>query len=288
MPGQPKDYTASRGYSGMTSLHAGSTEEVDFRATRPDDLVSTYLRQGCVLLRNFVDAAALARVYDITMKAYEHVDKFHVYPDQLRELGLPVYSDVLFSQPHYDVLDNLFGGHDYEIAEDTVSRRMASVREPPHWMEPLGPHLDAFLNAPQFAVNFWIPFQECGVDAPSLGVVHAPFAEILSFTGYQGGADVWVDPEPLGRFQFTQFRPEMKAMCRGRGPEAAAEMRERFRGRIRTPSFEPGDAMMLSNWTLHFTHATPAMTKRRENLELRFRSPASLDDILREHGIAGA
>ena len=33
--------------------------EVDFRATRPDELVSIYLRQGCVLLRNFVDADAL-------------------------------------------------------------------------------------------------------------------------------------------------------------------------------------------------------------------------------------
>jgi len=272
----------------MASLHGGSTEEVDFRATRPDEIVSIYLRQGCVLLRNFVDADALARVYDTTVKAYEHVEKFHIYPDQLREMGLPMYSDALFSQRHYDVLDTVFGIRDYDIAEDTVSRRMASAREPPHWMSPLGPHLDAFLNAPQFTVNFWIPFQECGVDAPSLGVIQAPFAEILSFTGYQGGADVWVDPEPLGRFQFTQFRPAMKSMCRDRGPEAAAEMRERFRDQIQTPSFAPGDAMMLSNWTLHFTHATPAMTKRRENLELRFRSSASLGEILSEHGIASA
>jgi hypothetical protein len=272
----------------MASLHAGSTEEVDFRAARPDELVATYLRQGCVLLRNFVDAGALAQVYDMTVKAYEHVEQFHVYPDQLRELGLPVYSDMLFSQQHYDVLDKLFGGRDYEIAEDTVSRRMASVREPPHWMAPLGPHLDAFLSGPQFTVNFWIPFQECGIDAPSLGVIQAPFAEILSFAGYQDGAEVWVDPEPLGRFHFTKFRPAMKAMCRARGPEEDAEMRERFRDRTRTPSFAPGDAMMLSNWTLHFTHATPTMTKRRENIELRFCSSASLDDILREHGIASA
>jgi hypothetical protein len=77
----------------------------------------------------------------------------------------------------------------------------------------------------------------------------------------------------------------MQAMCRHRDPAVIAEMHERFHDRIRTPSFAPGDAMMLSNWTLHLTHATPAMTKTRENLELRFWSSASLDEILREHGI---
>jgi hypothetical protein len=46
--------------------------------------------------------------------------------------------------------------------------------------------------------------------------------------------------------------------------------------------------MMLSNWTLHLTHATPEMSKTRENLELRFWSSASLEDILHEHGIASA
>jgi hypothetical protein len=38
---------------------------------------------------------------------------------------------------------------------------------------------------------------------------------------------------------------------------------------------------MLSNWTLHQTHATPAMMKTRENQELRFWCDASLDEILR-------
>jgi hypothetical protein len=43
--------------------------------------------------------------------------------------------------------------------------------------------------------------------------------------------------------------------------------------------------MMLSNWTLHLTHATPRMPKTRKNIELRFCSAASLEDILREHGV---
>jgi hypothetical protein len=94
---------------------------------------------------------------------------------------------------------------------------------------------------------------------------------------------VWFEPAPVKHL--THFRPAMKALCNDRDPAVIAEMRERFGDRIRTPSLEAGDAMMLSNWTLHFTHATPSMTKRRENLELRFRSSASLDDILCDHGI---
>jgi hypothetical protein len=264
----------------------GAMENVDFRTAEPDEIVATLLHRGCVLLRNFVDTVALARAYDVMVQAYEQVEIFHIQPDQLRQLGLPMYSDILFSQPHYDLLAKVFGGRDYEISAETASRRVGRTRQPPHWLPPLGPHLDAFIHAPRFTVNFWLPFQECGVDAPSLGVVEAPFADILSFTGYENGAELWADPAPVG--QFTRFRPAMQAMCRYRDPAAIAEMQERFGDCIRTPSFAPGDAMMLSNWTLHLTHATPEMTKNRENLELRFWSSASLDDILREHGIASA
>ena len=101
-----------------------------------------------------------------------------------------------------------------------------------------------------------------------------PSPTCLSFAGYQNGAKVWDDPEPKGHY--AEFRPEMKALHRNHDPDVIAQMRERFSGRIAAPAFKPGDAMMLSNWTLHQTHATPAMVKTRENMELRFWSAASL------------
>jgi hypothetical protein len=260
--------------------------EVDFRIAGADEIASAFLHRGCVLLRNFVDRAALVRAYDVVSQAYEKVEGAHVHPRQLRELGLPMYSDILFTQQHHDLLKKVFGVHGYEINVYTVSRRMGLASKPPPWMLPLAPHIDAFVNSLEFTVNFWIPFQECGIDAPSLGVIEAPFADVLSFTGYQNGAEVWVDPERIK--QFSRFRPEMAALCRFSDPATVAEMRERFHGQIRTPSLVPGDAIMLSNWTLHFTHATPSMTKNRENVELRFSSSASLDEILHEHGIASA
>jgi hypothetical protein len=258
-------------------------DEVDFRVAGPDQIASAFLHRGCVLLRNFVDPAALVRAYDVMLQAYEQVERKHVHPNHLRELGLPMYSDILFTQQHHNLLKKVFGVRDYEISIHTASRRTGLVAKPPPWGLPLAPHLDAFLNSLEFTVNFWVPFQECGIDAPSLGVIEASFADILSFTGYQNGAEVWVDPERIGLF--SRFRPEMMALCRFGDPARISEMRERFYDRIWTPSFVPGDAMMLSNWTLHFTHATPSMTKSRENLELRFCSSASLDEILREHGI---
>ena len=90
-----------------------------------------------------------------------------------------MYSDILFGARHFDLLREVFGDREYEISSDTSARRVGRVREPPHWLPPLGPHLDAFVHPPRFTVNFWIPFQECGIDAPGLGVVQAPFADVL-------------------------------------------------------------------------------------------------------------
>jgi hypothetical protein len=258
-------------------------EQFDFPTAEKRDIGSRFLNQSCVLLRNFVDTAALDRAYDMTLKAYARVDGYHIHPDHLRALGLPMYSDILFGARHFDLLREVFGDRDYEISADTSARRVGRVRAPPHWLPPLGPHLDAFVHPPRFTVNFWIPFQECGIDAPGLAAVQAPFADVLEFAGYRDGTKIWDDPEPRGNY--TCFRPAMKALHRNHDPDVMAEMRQRFAGRIAAPAFKPGDAMMLSNWTLHQTHATPSMTKTRENVELRFWSAASLHDILREHGI---
>ncbi len=86
-------------------------EQFDFPTTETKDIVSTFLNQSCVLLRNFVDAAALARAYDMTLRAYERVDGYHVHPDHLRQLGMPMYSDILFRSVavHGQFLDTVSG-----------------------------------------------------------------------------------------------------------------------------------------------------------------------------------
>src|SRR3984885_9086302 len=173
-------------------------EQFVFPTAEKRDIGSRFLNQSCVLLRNFVDTAALDRAYDMTLKAYARVDGYHIHPDHLRALGLPMYSDILFGARHFDLLREVFGDRDYEISADTSARRGGRVRAPPHWLPPLGPHLDAFVHPPRFTVNFWIPFQECGIDAPGLAAVQAPFADVLEFAGYRAGRKIWDDPEPRG------------------------------------------------------------------------------------------
>ena len=103
-------------------------EQFDFPTAETKDIISTFLNQSCVLLRNFVDAAALERAYDMTLKAYERIDGYHVHPHHLREFGLPMYSDVLFGRRHFDLLREVFGKREYEISSETSARRMGHVR----------------------------------------------------------------------------------------------------------------------------------------------------------------
>jgi hypothetical protein len=260
--------------------------EFDFRTAALDGIVDSYLRNGCALLRNFVESDALAAAYDLMRSTYPEVEAFHIHPHHLHDRGRPMFSDLLFTQRSHELLAHVFGDHEVSISRQTASRRLnyTLVREPPNWLRPLAPHIDAFFHPAEFTVNVWVPFQACGHDAPSLGVVAAPFSEVLDFVGFDPDAEGWGEGPP--RWNYPRFRQQMVAMHDRRDPLMTAEMRDRFAGRVWQPSFEPGDAMMLSNWTLHFTHFTPAMSKRRESLELRFESNASLDEILSEHAIA--
>ncbi len=99
-------------------------EQFDFPTAETKDIVSTFLNRSCVLLRNFVDAAALDRAYDMTLKAYAQVDGYHIHPHHLRQLGMPMYSDILFGERHFDLLREVFGDRPYEISSDTSARRV--------------------------------------------------------------------------------------------------------------------------------------------------------------------
>ena len=141
--------------------------------------------------------------------------------------------------------------------------------------------MDVFYHPLEFTVNFWVPFIDCGLDLPSLGVFCAPFEEAARYTKYDGGVDP--DPGSPGRaagWHFDRFDPAMWSLAIGEG-QAFQSACESF-GRVWTPAYLKGDAMMLSNWTLHFTHAPLSKDgrRRRDNVELRFTSEQSLSQIL--------
>src|SRR5262249_2783011 len=152
----------------------------------------------------------------------------------------------------------------------TTSRRVSRVGEhlqASQWQSPLPPHIDACFHPLQFTVNLWTPFVACGVDAPALGVACVTIPEVMEYAGFRpsGGARERDD-------NFADFDPAMYEMWM-KDATRVERFYAAFGERVWRPQYNPGDAMMMSNWTLHFTHATPDMRGRRGNVELRFIAP---------------
>jgi hypothetical protein len=220
---------------------------------------------------------ALIRAVD---DLYADISDIHVYPRDLRGRGLPQFHEYIFEEKQNALLAEIFES-EYSVSEDTATRRIDNTGGGGQWQVPLGPHLDAFFHAFAFTVNFWVPFRDCGIDTPSLAVVRAPFRDILDFCRYDGGSEL--GGGHAGGWNFARFDPVMWALAGEVDPIAVENFRTAFADRIWTPAYSLGDAMMLSNWTLHFTHASPDMTNRRGNVELRFRSDQTLSQTMDRH-----
>jgi hypothetical protein len=257
--------------------------EVSFAEIPPRDIIARFFRDGHVVLRNFIDPAVLSEFRKTLDAVHDKVKFFHVFNRQFIELGLPDFHRHLFDERHYQLLKELFGPFEYTIHDGTGSRHVDSIdalASEAQWMAPLAPHLDAFFHLFEFTVNFWVPLQPCGVDAPGLGVVRANLDEVISFTRYDGHPAVCGGD---GAWNFANFDPVMAAMNR-KVPQAIEYFHTTLADRIVTPSYALGDALMLSNWTLHFTHARPGMSvARRENVELRFWSGVDIATVRATH-----
>ena len=254
--------------------------EFDFQEAVIDEILRSYLTYGCVLLRRFVEPAALLNLRLMLEPFFTEEPGAHVYLSDIRTTGLPDFHQYLFADKHHELLSTIFGSHEYGPNPNTTTSRRVdpSWMDDPKWQSPLAPHMDSFFHSFNFTVNFWIPFNACGDDKPSLAVVPVSFQTARDFAGYDGNPAASGEQHP----QFRNFRPEMLALWRG-DPDATAKFRATFADRVWAPTYQVGDAMMLSNWTLHFTHSGPEMNTRRENVELRFESNVSLETVLQVH-----
>ena len=259
--------------------------EADFPTVPNPEIVGNFVRQGCILLRNFADPMRLLELKEVLSPVYEEVNGPHVFQQHLAERGLPDFMEYVFcSEKHHELLKLVYKGYKHRLLRGSARRV-----EPeglghggPTWQAPLGPHLDAALHNFQFTLQFWVPLQPCGVDSPSLGVVCTDFDDVLKFVGFDGGQPV---RGPAGEWNYGNFSPILQQVSR-KVPSALETFRSQFADQIWTPSYDLGDAMMLSNWTYHFSHSASGMQKRRENVEFRFTSNASLREVLDAHAVA--
>jgi hypothetical protein len=246
--------------------HGGAMAEFDFRRASIDKIDAAFHDEGCVLLRNFAARDDIERLRGAIDSAAPQ-DAVHFSDWEMRAHGLSHFCDYLFGEKHRQLVSRLLGGY-YRISRNTSTRRIDSIAAADGHQRPLEPHLDAFFHSFYWTINFWIPFRACGRDAPSLGVVRAPTAETQAFTGYDGRRR---RSRPPPQWNFANFANTNFAVD---------DLRSAFEERMWAPEYALGDAMLLSNWTLHFTHSLPEMTEQRGNVELRFTARASLGEAL--------
>ena len=242
--------------------------ELDFRSASIDEIGAAFRSDGSVLLRHFVlpDGIDALRA---SLDAVMPTGAIHFSDPEMTAQGRPHFFEYVFGEKHRALVESLVG-RGYRISRDTVTRRIDASAEGAGYQQPLAPHLDAFFHRFAWTVNFWIPFRACGRDAPSLGVVRAPIDEARAYTGYDGKKR---RGRPQAQWNFANF---------ANADLGVDDLRAAFGERVWTPDYRLGDAMLLSNWTLHFTHSLPEMTERRGNVELRFIARASFGEMVSE------
>ncbi|MEO6626956.1 MAG: hypothetical protein ABIP03_00155, partial [Aquihabitans sp.] len=100
-------------------------------------------------------------------------------------------------------------------------------------------------------LNTWIALTPCGVDAPSIDMFGRPFDAIVE-TGTDDAMFHWsVSPEQAERIGTAT---------------------------VERPVFEPGDALLFNQLSLHRTGVDAAMTKDRIAIESWFFAPSTYPD----------
>ena len=159
--------------------------------------------------------------------------------------------DLISSFRFYRVMQNFFDG-EFKISPSAHTRRVSphSVDQGKSWQEPVIWHFDAQYHRPQhFSLNFWVPLDDCGIDAPGLQIIKG---------------------DHLKTQRFVQFDPDTGTFDTDRLKSINENVFEYFdRDQLFAPELRVGDIFVIHNWTLHQSLFREGMTKPRQSCELR-------------------
>ena len=145
--------------------------------------------------------------------------------------------DALLGAGLYELLNDYFGESPLLSAKKSSLRR-ATPASPTEW------HQDgAFLGTGTRAVNAWVALSPCGTQAPGVDVVAHAFDNLVE-TGTDDALFDW-------------------SVSRAAADRTGA-------GRVMRPQFEPGDALLFNQLTLHRTGVERTMTRDRYAIESWF------------------
>jgi hypothetical protein len=240
---------------------------IDRRADQwnPESLHRAFLMHGCAVVRGAVPKIVLDQIGAAVDLAYAKTDDIHVYDKDIDAITNGRYSgfELAGSNLLQDFLDRVYEGQSWSRAHVTA-RRISGADLNRDWQRPLDLHLDSQFHDLRFTTNFWVPFHDCGIDAPSLQVVPIDYQTTRAYSGFTGHRLRDGEPHHFGLFNLEKLKTE--AVEREFGHDCY------FR-----PVMRPGDVIISSNWVIHGSYRTPNMKRGRTSAEVRF--IGSMNDI---------
>jgi ectoine hydroxylase-related dioxygenase (phytanoyl-CoA dioxygenase family) len=223
-------------------------------------LHQTFLTRGCAVVREAIQPRLVKQVSDITGLAYhrkgepEHVDEEDIVKAHWWRRTDPY--TMAASPLLQDFLHLVFGGPEFKRLGATARRIRGQELHSVDWQKPLELHLDSFFHPFEWTVNFWIPFDPCGEEAPCLQLVPVDYKRTREFSQFS------FEKHREAEHHFGHFPEDVLAMDR-----VVSEFGENC---FLRPKMQPGDIIISSNWIIHGTYQTPQMTKGRTSIELRY------------------
>jgi ectoine hydroxylase-related dioxygenase (phytanoyl-CoA dioxygenase family) len=232
----------------------------DITAWTPESLRAAFVEHGCAVVRRAIDLEAIARLRAVTSELYTRTTDVHVFEAEIAEATQGVVSgfDLISNPLLMQFLDRIFAGQRYR-RESAAARRVSGAEHRLGWQPPLSLHVDSFFHEFWFTVNFWVPFDECGVAAPGLQLLPIDYRETRRYAGFSR--------KPI-------YQPRENAENSQHFPADALNpdrLREDFgEDCLVRPEMKPGDVIIASNWIIHGSYQNPTMANGRTNMEVRF------------------
>lgn len=248
--------TASAQGSGFGRLDRAANEWT------AESLYKTYIADGCAVVRSAVPVDKLETVGRSVNEVFDSKSiRHHFYDEQYREHvgGQATLFELVDTPLLQGFLKEVYAQRAWWPSFATARRVAAPTTTSETYQPPLEFHVDAALHMFEFTVNFWIPFNDCGVDAPSLQLIPVDLHRTREFVGFTGE-----EHRPGESMRLGHFKPQDEIFTE-------EKIRHTFGSdSFFRPAMNPGDVIVSSNWVLHASYQTPSMTKGRTSVELRF------------------
>jgi hypothetical protein len=244
------------------------------------------LSKGTVLLRNAVPDDVISPIAEEVERMLDHFDEIPAdvirremdsEDSYRRSVWSQILSDgvhynydfVVFSKGRHSLYDPVRksllyrliaeGWPQQKIVENPITnvRRVFAGDATGYADKPLSAHVDAmFHQHDTLGINFWLPLTTAGTDRPGIAVVPLGVEETKQYLEFN----------PKG---YEQRDGDFGSMRHFRSEKLAADKLQRAGLHFAMPHMKPGDALAFTNFTIHATHVTEAMTHPRTSIEGR-------------------